>query len=217
MSETSKIEEMENLARDRLSGEPTGHDFWHAVRTRNNALHIQALEGGDTRIIVPASLLHDIGDRKVLGTEDDDHSIVRDFLAEIGLDESSINHILHIIENMSYSKSIDNPDIDKTLEFQIVQDADRLDALGAIGIARAFAYGGRAGRLIHDPEASAQEFTSTAAYKASIGSTLAHFDEKLLRLKGTFNTATAREIAQSRDTYMHEFYNRFLEEWEGSR
>lgn len=217
MKEAARRGAIESFARDRLTGEPTGHDWWHAVRVRNNGLHIQAAEGGDIAVIEIASLIHDIGDRKVLGTEDDDHTIARDFLREIGVDKVVIDHIMHIIENMSYSKSIDNPDIDKTLEFQIVQDADRLDALGAIGIARAFAYGGRAGRLIHDPETSAQEHVSTAAYKASIGSTLAHFDEKLLRLKGTFNTATAREIAASRDAYMREFYDTFLEEWEGSR
>lgn len=209
------IDRVESFAKDRLSGEPTGHDWWHAVRVRNNSRHLQSIEGGDIDVIDLASYIHDIGDRKVLGTDEDDHSIARKFLQEIGVDTPTIEHVMYIVENMSYSKSIDNPNVEKSTEFQVVQDADRLDALGAIGVARAFAYGGRAGRLLYNPEESAQDFATTAAYKNSKGSTLAHFDEKLFRLRDTFNTATARKIAARREAYMRGFYDQFLNEWDG--
>jgi len=124
---------------------------------------------------------------------------------------------MHIISNMSFSKSLDGKAIDKSIEFQIVQDSDRLDALGAIGIARAFAFGGSRGRPLFNPDYVPQTFTSAADYKQAESSTLHHFDEKLFTLKNTFNTATATRMAEERDVYMHEFYNRFLAEWDSKK
>lgn len=211
----SYITDTESFVKNHLTGESTGHDWWHAQRIRATALSIQAVEGGDKDVIELAALLHDVGDRKILNTIEDDPTVAQNFLVSIGVNQATIDAVMYIISNMSYSKSIDSPDIEKPLELQIVQDADRLDAVGAIGVARAFAYGGSKGRPLYDPTVKAQEFTSTLAYKTSLGTTLHHFDEKLFRLKGTFNTKHAEEIASERDLFMHEFYDRFLKEWDG--
>lgn len=211
------IKATETFVKSRLLGEGTGHDWWHAVRVRNIAQTLQANEGGDVTIITLATLLHDVGDRKVLGTEQDDYSIATNFLEQQGVDQQIIDHIVHIISRMSFSKSLDNSNPDsESIEFQIVQDADRLDALGAIGIARAFAYGGSRGRPLYDPDYTAQDFSSREAYiNNKDGSTLHHFDEKLLKLKDLLNTKTAKQIAENRDNYMREFQQRFMTEWNG--
>lgn len=122
---------------------------------------------------------------------------------------------MYIIEHMSYSKSLDAENIEKPIEFQIVQDADRLDALGAIGIARTFAYGGSRGRALYDPTYQYQAYASADAYKKSQASTLHHFEEKLFHLKDLLNTDTARRIAESREAYMRKFVQTFLDEWTG--
>lgn len=211
------INTTEAFVKDRLLGEATGHDWWHAVRVRNIARTLHASEGGDIAVVTLATLLHDVGDRKVLGTEQDDYSIAADFLEQQGVDQQVINDIIHIISTMSFSKSLDGGSSGgESIEFQIVQDADRLDALGAIGVARAFAYGGSRGRPLYDPDYTAQDFASRDAYiNNKDSSTLHHFDEKLLKLKGLLNTKTAKSIAENRDTYMQEFQRRFMAEWNG--
>lgn len=206
----------EDFVQQRLAGESTGHDWWHAERVRHLARTLHQTEGGDWQIIELAVLLHDVGDRKVLGQEDDDPSIARDFLTAQQVSPATIDAVMHIIEHMSYSKSLDGDTIEKPIEFQIVQDADRLDALGAIGIARAFAFGGSRGRPLYDPSYKAQEYTSANAYKQSQSSTLHHFEEKLFRLKDLLNTDTARHIAASREAYMQDFVRQFLDEWRGN-
>ncbi len=211
----SLIDAAETFAKQRLSGESTGHDWWHAERVRNTARKLHETEGGDWQIIELAVLLHDVGDRKVIGALEDDPAIARGFLQEQHLADKTITAVMYIIEHMSYSKSLDTNDVEKSIEFQIVQDADRLDALGAIGIARAFAFGGNRGRALYDPSYEAQEYTSATAYKQSEGSTLHHFEEKLFKLKGLLNTTTAHHIAESREAYMREFVQRFLGEWDG--
>lgn len=214
---TSIIDSTEQFVRQRLKTEATGHDWWHMVRVVNLARTLHADEGGDWEIIHLALLLHDVGDRKVLGTDEDDYSIAEGFLIKQHLDSDAIQTIMTIIQTMSYSKSFSNDtSAQRSIEFQIVQDADRLDAMGAIGIARAFAYGGSQGRLLYDPDYTAQQFTNTKDYQNASSSTLHHFDEKLFSLKGLLNTNTARRIAEDRDKYMHEFYDRFLGEWEGN-
>lgn len=205
----------EEFVQQRLAGESTGHDWWHAERVRHLARKLHQTEGGDWQIIELAVLLHDVGDRKVLGQDDDDPSIARDFLTAQQVPPATIDAVMHIIEHMSYSKSLDGDTIEKPIEFQIVQDADRIDALGAIGIARAFAFGGSRGRALYDPTYAAKEYASTDAYKQSESSTLHHFEEKLFRLKDLLNTKTARTIADSREAYMREFVQQFLDEWDG--
>lgn len=206
----------ETFVKTRLNGEGTGHDWWHAVRVRNTARTIQSQEGGDPVVVELAALLHDVGDRKVIGKDQDDYSIAENFLKQQDLNEKIAAHIMHIITNMSYSRSIGRENNQKeSVELQIVQDADRLDALGAIGVARAFAYGGSRGRPLYDPEYSPQDFTSRDDYINATSSTLHHFDEKLYKLKDLLNTKTAKRIAENRDVYLREFHQRFIDEWNG--
>ncbi len=214
---TTIIELTEEFVRQRLKTEATGHDWWHMVRVVNIARTLHAEEGGDWKIIHLTLLLHDVGDRKVLGTDEDDYSIAENFLMEQRLDPETIQIIMTIIQTMSFSKSFDSSvSAPSSVEFQIVQDADRLDAMGAIGIARAFAYGGNRGRLLYDPDYTPQEFATTKDYRTATSSTLHHFDEKLFSLKDLLNTNTARRLAEDRDRYMHEFYTQFLKEWDGT-
>ena len=215
MYEEGIIQNTETFVRSRLENEGTGHDWFHADRVRKTGLTLQETEGGDRLVIELALLLHDVGDRKVLNLPDDDPTIAASFLQSQKIGQVGIEAIMHIITHMSYSKSLDGSQIEKPIEFQIVQDADRVDALGAIGIARAFAFGGSRGRLLYNPAAQAEEFATTESYKQSTGSTLHHFDEKLFKLKDGFNTETARKMAAERDAFMHTFYDRFLAEWNG--
>lgn len=216
MDHDTVITETESFVKARLLGEGTGHDWWHAVRVRNTARSLHQQEGGDPFVIDLAALLH-VGDRKVLGTEHDDDSIAENFLQDNGVNRLIADHVLHIIRNMSYSKSLQSGDTaPRSIEFQIVQDADRLDALGAIGIARAFAFGGSRSRPLYDPDYEAQDFATRDAYVTNDkGSSLHHFDEKLLKLKDLLNTDTAKKLAKNRDDYMREFKERFLAEWNG--
>lgn len=219
MNKAEIIATTEQFVKEKLYGEPTGHDWWHVVRVRNTARTLQAAEGGSAFIIDLALLLHDVGDRKVIKEENDDYTIAKNFLGSLAINTAAISEIMHIIQHMSFSSSLGSPDTsgERSIEFQIVQDADRLDALGAIGIARAFAFGGSRERPLYDPEYEAQEFTSAAAYKQSQGSTFHHFAEKLFLLKDLLNTDAARVIASERDAYMREFTQRFLQEWDGEK
>lgn len=217
MTDSELIKKTEQFVKQRLSAESTGHDWWHAVRVINSARRIHESEGGDWLIIQLTLLLHDVGDRKVIKEDNDDYTIAENFLREIHVNQSLIDRIMNIIKTMSYSKSFDKIKKDDSIEFYTVQDADRLDAIGAIGIARAFAFGGSRGRLLYDPEYNVKKFTSSEEYKKSTSSTLHHFDEKLFLLKDSLHTDTARTIAIERDTFMHQFVNQFMDEWTGNR
>lgn len=205
----------EEFVKNRLSGEGTGHDWWHVVRVTNIAQKIHSTEGGDWLVIKLALLLHDIGDRKVINKDDDDYSIAEDFLLEQKVSTETIKRVISIIKTMSYSKSFDVTEKDDSIEFKIVQDADRLDAIGAIGIGRAFTYGGSRSRPLYDPDYEVQSFKSSQDYKKAEGSTIHHFYEKLLLLKDKLNTESARKIAAQRDEFMQLFLKEFLDEWNG--
>ena len=209
---TQKTEE---FVKNKLGGEGTGHDWWHAVRVVNIARKLHAIEGGDWRVIELALLLHDVGDRKVINKDNDDYSIAENFLLEQNTPEEALSRIMSIIKTMSYSKSFDTTKKDDSIEFKIVQDADRLDAIGAIGIGRAFAFGGSRSRLLYDPNYTVQEFKSSEEYKMAESSTIHHFYEKLLLIKDKLNTNAAREIAEQRDEFMQLFLKEFFDEWDG--
>lgn len=211
------IEITENFVKEKLSGEGTGHDWWHAVRIINTAKRIHAKEGGKWEIIHLALLLHDVGDWKVIKKDSDDYTIADNFLRQAGVNEKMTDEIMIIIKSMSYSKSLDDVEQNKTIEFQIVQDADRLDAIGAIGVGRAFAYGGSKSRPLYDPDYQTQQFTSSEDYRNAQSSTIHHFYEKLFHLKESLNTTTAKEIAEERDKFMHQFVDQFMAEWNGER
>lgn len=217
MSNDHLFQKTEEFVKSRLAGEGTGHDWWHVVRTLNVAKKIHKKEGGDWLIIKLTLMLHDVGDRKVINQENDDYTIAENFLTKLGIEDSLVKQIISIIKTMSYSKSFDDIEKDNSIEFQIVQDADRLDALGAIGIGRTFAYGGSRASLLYDPEYEAQEYKSSKDYKNSKSSTIHHFYEKLFLLKDKLNTKTAKNLAEERDKFMHDFVDQFMAEWEGER
>ena len=162
-----------------------------------------------------AILLHDVGDRKVIKKDEDDYSIAENFLKKQKVPDNIIEKIMSIIKNMSFSKSLNTKNTLASMEFYVVQDADRLDALGAIGIARAFAYGGSKGRPLYDPTKQARKLSTTKNYRKPGNSTLHHFEEKLLLLKDLMNTKTAKKIAQKRHNYMQNYLKQFLAEWKG--
>ncbi|MGB0776784.1 MAG: HD domain-containing protein [Flavobacteriaceae bacterium] len=209
------IEPTINFVKKELQNAEGGHDWFHIERVYKNALLINKSEQADQLVVSLGALLHDIADSKF---HNGDESIgprkARVFLESIGLDRNRINHIEKIIENVSFKGG----NFDKSFnskELEIVQDADRLDAIGAIGIARTFNYGGFKNRALYDPEISPNLNMTKQEYKNSTAPTINHFYEKLLRLKDMMNTDAGESIAVERHKFMQEFLNQFFAEWEG--
>ncbi len=217
MDKKTVIKNTEVFVKGRLADEPTGHDFWHIVRVLNNAKEICKNEKADWHVIHLALLLHDVGDRKIIKTEHDDYSIARNFLTSQKVPSETIEKVMFIIENMSFSKSLNSKIKNPPIEFQIVQDSDRLDSIGAMGIARVFAFGGNRARPLWDPTIKIKKPKSTEAYKKLQTSSLHHFYEKLFSLKDFMNTKTAKKIAEKRHKFMKNYVEEFLSEWEGKR
>lgn len=193
----------------------SGHDAFHTLRVLKLAERIAAKEGADMEIVQLSALLHDVDDRKLSPETHENQGRARAFLQEQGLPAEKIEKICHIIAQISFKGSDTvSPD---TLEGQCVQDADRLDAIGAIGIARTFAFGGSRGRKMYDPAEPPVTNMDAEAYAKNEGHTINHFYEKLLLLKDMMNTQTARAIAEKRHEYMEEFLQEFYAEWEGER
>ncbi|MFD2515621.1 HD domain-containing protein [Pontibacter locisalis] len=198
-----------------LSGEGSGHDWWHILRVWNNAKSIAAHEQADMFVVELAALLHDIGDHKFHnGDETVGPKMARAWLEKHQVEEKTIQHVCQIIKDLSF-KGANTSSAMHSLEGQIVQDADRLDAIGAIGIARTFAYGGHKSRELYNPEINPVLHDSFEAYKASTAPTINHFYEKLLLLKDRMHTKTAKKIAADRHLYMENFLKQFYREWEG--
>ena len=192
-----------------------GHDWFHIQRVYKNALLIATEEKADLFVISLGALLHDIADSKFHnGDETVGPKIARDFLYSEGVSEEIIDHIVKIIENISF-KGGNKKKLFTSKELEVVQDADRLDALGAIGIARTFNYGGFKGRALYDPEIKPDLNMTPEVYKASNAPTINHFYEKLLLLKDRMNTETGKQIALERHRYMEQFLKQFYAEWEG--
>lgn len=200
-----------------FSGEATGHDWYHIERVWKNAKLIQAKEGGDLFVIELGALLHDIADHKFVEHADEEaEKRTRELLGSLRVSEETILSVLHIVHNCSFKGGIGENKM-KTLEGLIVQDADRLDAIGAIGIARTFAYGGKAGNMIYDPSIQPTNFKSAEEYRTKRTHTINHFYEKLLQLKDGMNTTTGLQLAYQRDAFMRSFLEQFYSEWEGKR
>ena len=197
----------------RFLAESSGHDWHHINRVWQLTRRIAAQEGADSQIAELGALVHDIADWKF---HDGDDSIgpreAEALLRREGAAEAVIAAVVDIVATISY-KGAGVTTAMRTLERQCVQDADRLDAIGAIGIARCFAYGGHAGRLLHDPDEAPVLHQTAAAYKASKGASLNHFYEKLFLLKDRMNTPTGRALAEPRHRFMENFVAQFLEEW----
>jgi len=215
MNKDQIIEKTRVFVKNRLLGEGSGHDWWHVYRVWKSAVHIGEMEKADMFVVQLAALLHDIADWKFHnGDETVGPKVAGEWLEKLQVDEDIISHVCGIIKNVSF-KGEGVKSAPKTQEGKVVQDADRLDAMGAIGITRAFAYGGHKGREIHNPEIKPEKFENFEQYKNSTGPTINHFYEKLLLLKELMNTGTARRIAEGRHRYMEDFLDRFLMEWEG--
>jgi uncharacterized protein len=198
---------------DRSEG---GHDWFHINRVYKNALLIAKNEKVDIFVVQLGALLHDIADAKFY---DGDESIgpkkARDFLKSQQVEETVISHIENIILYISYKSSFDQNSCFSSPELNVIQDADRLDAIGAIGIARCFNYGGFKNRALYDPEIKPNLKMTKEEYKKSKAPTINHFYEKLLLLKDKMNTKTGLIIAQRRHSFMNEFLQQFFDEWDG--
>lgn len=196
-----------------------GHDWFHIERVYKNAKLISKNENVDVFIVALGALLHDIADAKFYdGDETIGPKMAREFLSSQDVDELIIEHVVNIINHISYKNSLSS-DGEKfsSNELNVVQDADRLDAIGAIGIARCFNYGGFKNRQLYNPKIKPNLEMSKAAYKKSTSPTINHFYEKLLLLKDKMNTKTGSRIATDRHIYMETFLAQFYAEWDGEK
>lgn len=208
------IEQTKRFVRNELGEDATGHDWFHVDRVRRSALHICREEkAGDPFIIEMAALLHDIPDEKLNESAEKGKAKLEAFFNTIDINVDEKNHITEIIETISF-KGGRKTEL-RTVEAKIVQDADRLDAIGAIGIARAFAYGGKKGQPIYDPGINVREEMSLEEYRKGKSTSIHHFYEKLLKLKDLLNTETAKKMAESRHETMVLFLEQFYAEWDG--
>jgi uncharacterized protein len=208
------IKQTAAYVRNELGEDATGHDWYHVDRVRRAALHICNQEqAGDPFIIEMAALLHDIPDEKLNDSAEAGRNKLDLFFQSIKLPNDVQNAIVQIIESISY-KGGRKTEL-TSVEAKIVQDADRLDAIGAIGIARAFAYGGKKGQPIYDPKLNVREEMSIEEYRKGKSTSIHHFYEKLLKLKDLLNTDTAKEIAEKRHQMMELFLEQFYLEWDG--
>lgn len=198
-----------------LENAEAGHDWFHIERVYKTALNINEKEKGDEQVVIFAALLHDIADPKFNnGDEELGPKVAEHFLKSISIDEGIIAHVKLIIQNMSFKNSFDGDGF-TSKEMQIVQDADRLDAIGAIGIARAFTYGGFKNRVLYDPAIKPEQHLTKESYKNTTAPTINHFYEKLLLLKDMMNTEAGKVIATERHNFMLLYLDHFYSEWEG--
>jgi uncharacterized protein len=206
-----------SFVQKKLQGDSSGHDWWHIQRVWKMALYLAEKEGADTFLVQISALLHDISDWKLnKNNTHDDSEIIGNWLLNQQLNRDIIEKVCDIIADISFKGAgVETPM--KTIEGKVVQDADRLDAMGALGIARAFAYGGWKGREMHNPDIEPVMHNSFDDYKKKQSTTINHFYEKLLLLQDRMNTTTARKIAQKRHLYMQDFLIQFRSEWNGEK
>jgi uncharacterized protein len=201
-----------------FKGEASGHDWWHMYRVWQLSKHIAASEPqADLFITELGALMHDIADFKFHdGDETVGPRVAREWLESLGADSAVVDHVADIVRTVSF-KGANVPSQMNSIEGWIVHDADKLDAMGAMGIARTFAYGGTKGRSMYDPEQLPQEYADIEAYKNNNSSSINHFHEKLLLLKDRMHTETGKKMAQARHDYMLAFLDEFHAEWDGER
>lgn len=200
--------------KDTLQAAEAGHDWFHIQRVYKNAMSIASTENCNLLVVQLASLLHDIADHKFHnGDETIGPAKAKAFLTAENVDQTTIDQVVQIIQNLSFKGGLQPPKIN-SIEFQIVQDADRLDAIGAIGIARTFHYGGYKNRPLYDPNINPVTHTSSESYKQSTAPTINHFYEKLLLLKSQMHTQKAKQKAEKRHAFMEQFLSQFYDEWE---
>ncbi|MGB5498647.1 MAG: HD domain-containing protein [Maribacter sp.] len=219
MKDQEIIEQTIAFVQKTLKGAEGGHDWFHTHRVFLNSKHIAKGEGVYNPVVALGALLHDIADAKFHdGDESVGPKLAKDFLDSINVEPEIIEHVVNIIDNISFKNSLSNDGLSKfnSKELQIVQDADRLDAIGAIGIARAFNYGGFKNRELYNPAISPNLNLTKAEYKKSATPTINHFYEKLLLLKDKMNTQTGKKLAEERHAFMQNFLDRFYKEWNGN-
>ncbi|MCM2370222.1 HD domain-containing protein [Aporhodopirellula aestuarii] len=198
----SLVARTEAIVRERMDGQAAGHGMDHVVRVLKSARAIQSETGGDRVTVELAALLHDVGDAKFHDGVERSAEFAREILGELDADDELVDHVAHIVDNISFRKGVDASEL--SLEGKIVQDADRLDALGAIGIVRTIEYGAAFGQPFYLP--------GSDEAKTGVG----HFHEKLFKLKGLMNTDAARRMAVDREQFMRQFLDQFLSECDGS-
>ncbi len=215
--ETEIVKKTIDFVKHTLMESEGGHDWWHAYRVWKMAIRITEDEGADAFVVQLGALLHDIADAKFHnGNEELGPELAANYLSSIGAKESVINHVVAIIQNISFKNSFEET-VFSSLELDIIGDADRLDAIGAIGIARTFNYGGHKGFALYNPDIPPQKYHNKEDYKNSNAPTVNHFYEKLFLLKDRMKTETGKKLAEQRHRFMEEYLEQFFGEWEGER
>lgn len=215
--QTEIINKTANYVKEALEGAEGGHDWWHILRVWNNAKHIGEKEDVDMYIVELGALLHDIADSKFHnGDEEIGPATAKKFLESINVDEGVVDHVENIVKHVSYKNRFEENKWSSP-ELKVVQDADKLDALGAIGIGRTFVFGGHKNRPMWNPEKPPINITNKEEYKNNDAATINHFYEKLLLLKDLMNTKAGKEIAEGRHKYMEDFLDQFYAEWDGKK
>ncbi len=215
MKDQELINRTESFVRQTLKNSESGHNWFHIERVWKNAKQIGKDESVNMLVVELAALLHDIADSKFHnGDETIGPAKAREFLEKQNVASDIIDHVIQIMENMSFRSGYDNPSFVSS-ELKVVQDADRLDAIGAIGIARAFHFGGFKNREIYDPAVPPNLEMTKEAYKKSTAPTINHFYEKLLLLKDKMNTSTGKKMAEQRHLFMENYLTQFYREWNG--
>ena len=223
MSDKNLISRTVKFVKSTLKDVEGGHDWFHVMRVWNNAKLISKNENVNQLVVELGALLHDIADSKFHGGDETiGPKIARDFLQREEVHPDDVNHIVQIIRSISFKSTLTSKNSNSTLKFRspeldIIQDADRLDAIGAIGIARCFNYGGYKNRAIYDPDIPSNLNLSKEEYKSSIAPSINHFYEKLLLLKDRMNTETGRKIAAERHVFMEQYLEQFYKEWESAQ
>ena len=217
MAKQDIVAKTADFVKQRMSGEATGHDWWHVYRVWQLAKHIVGREpGADIVVVELGALLHDVADWKFYEDEEEGPRVARTWLEQNNADEKVIVRIEDIIRNVSFKGAKVKNKL-STIEGQIVHDADKLDAMGAIGIARAFAYGGANQRVMYDPVREPVLHQTFEAYKNDKTGTINHFYDKLLLLKDRMYTKTGKQLAEHRHKYLEQYLEEFYAEWDGKR
>lgn len=217
MNKESILKITENYVKTNFNQESTGHDWWHIKRVHDLSLQINGIEKKDEFIVRMIALLHDVFDEKF--SDGDVKQNLENLMKQLNIyneiDEKDIENIMHSIENLGFKGGFNNVKISD--EGKIVRDADRIDAIGAIGIARCFAYNGKKGNVIYDPDMGIVEINNQEEYRNKKRHAINHFYEKLLKIKDTISTETGKQIAIRRTAYMENFLDEFYQEWDGKK
>ena len=216
MNKNVIVKKTADYAKQKLAGDGSGHDFWHVYRVWKMAIYLAQKEKADLFIVQLAALLHDIADWKFADSDQAGGIFSRKWLQGLGVDDKTINQVCNIVNEVSF-KGAGVANKINSIEGMVVQDADRLDALGAIGIARTFVYNGFKQREIYNPSIKPKNHKTFASYKKSNGPAINHFYEKLLLLKDLMNTKTAKKIALHRHSVMEKYLQEFYLEWDAKK